>query len=177
MQSYWFPKQSKINIIYNISVITITNTMSIILANFGKYAISDCPFIVVFLYSGICLFLQKIRNRSLWFLVTLSSEYETLSVGYKTTGVQISKQLSVYLYIIKGIMKISRCFLISCVCRILKCHIHGYHDITSVYDRCQKKKNVKELKMVVQETGQLDGGAFESKTVQMSLVVDVNGWH
>ena len=46
MQSYWFSKQSKINIIYNISVITITITMSIILANFGKYAISDCPFIV-----------------------------------------------------------------------------------------------------------------------------------
>ena len=45
MQSYWFSKQSKINIIYNISVITITITMSIILANFGKYAISDCPFI------------------------------------------------------------------------------------------------------------------------------------
>ena len=45
MQSYWFSKQSKFNIIYNISVITITNTMSIILANFGKYAISDCPFI------------------------------------------------------------------------------------------------------------------------------------
>ena len=47
MQSYWFSKQSKINIIYNISVITITITMSIILANFGKYAISDCPFISV----------------------------------------------------------------------------------------------------------------------------------
>ena len=45
MQSYWFSKQSKINIIYNISVITITITMTIILANFGKYAISDCPFI------------------------------------------------------------------------------------------------------------------------------------
>ena len=46
MQSYWFSKQSKINIIYNISVITITITMSIILENFGKYAISDCPFIL-----------------------------------------------------------------------------------------------------------------------------------
>ena len=34
--------------IYNISVITITITMSIILANFGKYAISDCPFIKLF---------------------------------------------------------------------------------------------------------------------------------
>ena len=45
MQSYWFSKQSSINIIYNISVITITITMSIISANFGKYAISDCPFI------------------------------------------------------------------------------------------------------------------------------------
>ena len=47
MQSYWFSKQSKINIIYNISVITITITMSIILANFGKYAISDCLFISI----------------------------------------------------------------------------------------------------------------------------------
>ena len=47
MQSYWFSKQSKINIIYNISVITITITMTIILANFGKYAISDCPFIII----------------------------------------------------------------------------------------------------------------------------------
>ena len=48
MQSYWFSKQSKINIIYNISIITITITMSIILANFGKYAISDCPSICLF---------------------------------------------------------------------------------------------------------------------------------
>ena len=48
MQSYWFSKQSKINITYNISVITIIITMSIILANFGKYAISDCPFICLF---------------------------------------------------------------------------------------------------------------------------------
>ena len=48
MQSYWFSKQSKINIIYNISIITITITMSIILANYGKYAISDCPFICLF---------------------------------------------------------------------------------------------------------------------------------
>ena len=45
MQSYWFPNQSNINIIYNISVITITIEMSIISLNFGKYAISDCPFI------------------------------------------------------------------------------------------------------------------------------------
>ena len=53
MQSYWFSKQSKINIIYNISVITITITMNIILENFGKYAISDCPFIYhVYLFSG-----------------------------------------------------------------------------------------------------------------------------
>ena len=35
------------------SVITITITMSIILANFGKYAISDCPFI---LYVTCCMF-------------------------------------------------------------------------------------------------------------------------
>ena len=49
MQSYRFSNQSNINIIYNISIITITNTVSIIniLANFGKYAISDCPFILV----------------------------------------------------------------------------------------------------------------------------------
>ena len=46
MQPYWL--QSNINIIYNISVITITITISIILANFGKYAISDCPFICLF---------------------------------------------------------------------------------------------------------------------------------
>ena len=45
MQSYWFSNKSNINIIYNISVVTITITMSVILANFGKYAISDCPFI------------------------------------------------------------------------------------------------------------------------------------
>ena len=51
MQSYWFSKQSKINIKYNISVITIIITMSIILANFGKYAISDCPFICL----SVCL--------------------------------------------------------------------------------------------------------------------------
>ena len=46
IQSYWFSNQSDINIIYNISVITIIITTSIILANFGKYAISDCPFIL-----------------------------------------------------------------------------------------------------------------------------------
>ena len=46
MQSYWFSNKSNLNIIYNISVITITITITIILANFGKYAISDCPFIV-----------------------------------------------------------------------------------------------------------------------------------
>ena len=45
IQSYWFSNQSDINIVYNISVITIIITTSIILANFGKYAISDCPFI------------------------------------------------------------------------------------------------------------------------------------
>ena len=58
MQSYWFSKQSKINIIYNISVITITITMSIILANFGKYAISDCPFITCqnFQFLQVCSF-------------------------------------------------------------------------------------------------------------------------
>ena len=55
MQSYWFSKPSKINIIYNISVITITITMSIILANFGKYAISDCPFICLFVCVCLCL--------------------------------------------------------------------------------------------------------------------------
>ena len=66
MQSYWFLKQSKINIIYNISVITITITMSIILANFGKYAISDCPFIFLCWFNGlsVCLFVRLfIRSR------------------------------------------------------------------------------------------------------------------
>ena len=56
MQSYWFSKQSKINIIYNISVITITITMSIILANFGKYAISDCPFIEMLVKNFVQLY-------------------------------------------------------------------------------------------------------------------------
>ena len=46
MQSCWFSNQSNINIFYNMSVITITITISIILANFGKCAISDCPFII-----------------------------------------------------------------------------------------------------------------------------------
>ena len=47
IQSYWFSNKSNfnINIIYNISVITITIAITITLANFGKYAISDCPFI------------------------------------------------------------------------------------------------------------------------------------
>ena len=45
MQPYWLSNKSNINIIYNISVVTITITMSVILANFGKYAISDYPFI------------------------------------------------------------------------------------------------------------------------------------
>ena len=58
MQSYWFSKQSKINIIYNISVIAITITMSIILANFGKYAISDCPFICL----SVCLLTTLRKN-------------------------------------------------------------------------------------------------------------------
>ena len=52
MQSYWFSNKSNNNIIYNISVMTITITIIIILANFGKYAISDCLF--------ICLLLAKI---------------------------------------------------------------------------------------------------------------------
>ena len=57
MQSYRFSNQSNINIIYNISIITITNTMSIIniLANFGKYAISDCPFICLLGCQTDCL--------------------------------------------------------------------------------------------------------------------------
>ena len=55
MQSYWFSNKSNINIIYNISVITITITMAIILANFGKYAISDCPFICLFVCVCLCL--------------------------------------------------------------------------------------------------------------------------
>ena len=48
MQSYWFSNKSNIKIIYNISVMTITITIIIILGNFGKYAISDCPFICLF---------------------------------------------------------------------------------------------------------------------------------
>ena len=59
MQSYWFSKQSKINMIYNILVITITITMSIILANFGKYAISDCPFILNVNHSGTEVIFRK----------------------------------------------------------------------------------------------------------------------
>ena len=51
MQSYWFSNKSNINIIYNISIITIAITMSIILAHFGKYTISDCPFICL----SVCL--------------------------------------------------------------------------------------------------------------------------
>ena len=62
MQSYWFSKQSKINIIYNISVITITITMSIILANFGKYAISDCPFIQVLFWCSLSSLLHYWGN-------------------------------------------------------------------------------------------------------------------
>ena len=54
MQSYWFSNKSNINIIYNISVVTITITMSVILANFGKYAISDCPFICLFVCLCVC---------------------------------------------------------------------------------------------------------------------------
>ena len=66
MQSYWFSNQSNMNIIYNISFITIAITMSIILANFGKYAISDCPFITCQNYhfgkyvGWSCLLLAKI---------------------------------------------------------------------------------------------------------------------
>ena len=45
MQSYWFSNKSNNKIIYNISVMTITITIIIILTNFGKYAISDCLFI------------------------------------------------------------------------------------------------------------------------------------
>ena len=66
MESYWFSNKSNINIIYNISVVTITITMSVILANFGKYAISDCPFITCQNYhfgkyvGWSCLLLAKI---------------------------------------------------------------------------------------------------------------------
>ena len=74
MQSYWFSKQSKINIIYNISVITITITMSIILANFGKYAISDCPFISllcfhILIYLEWCWMLHACSVSFLWWIV------------------------------------------------------------------------------------------------------------
>ena len=58
MQSYWFSNKSNINIIFNYSVITITNTMSniYILSNFGKYAISDCPFIGLSVRPSVRLF-------------------------------------------------------------------------------------------------------------------------
>ena len=69
MQSYWFSNQSNIIIIYNISVITITITMSIILANFGKYAFSDCPFMF---YVSHCtdVFKEWSRESSCSMLVT-----------------------------------------------------------------------------------------------------------
>ena len=54
MPSYWFSNKSNINIIYNISVGTITIIMSVILANFGKYAISDCPFICLSVCPSVC---------------------------------------------------------------------------------------------------------------------------
>ena len=57
MQSYWFSNKSNNNIIYNISVMTITITIIIILTNFGKYAISDCLFICLF----VCLFVSLSR--------------------------------------------------------------------------------------------------------------------
>ena len=66
MQSYWFLNKSNINILYNISVMTITITIIIILANFGKYAISDCLFITCQNYhfgkyvGWSCLLLAKI---------------------------------------------------------------------------------------------------------------------
>ena len=55
MQSYWFSNQSNINIIYNVSVITITNKMSImqILANFGKY--TQSPIALSFVCLSVCL--------------------------------------------------------------------------------------------------------------------------
>ena len=62
MESYWFSSKSNINIIYNISVVTITITMSVILANFGKYAISDCPFIL-FVCLFVCLSLRSIIDK------------------------------------------------------------------------------------------------------------------
>ena len=69
MQPYWFSKQSNINIIYNISVITITITISIILANFGKYAISDCPFILSVSWGTHCSLFDRfaILHRSVKF--------------------------------------------------------------------------------------------------------------
>ena len=72
MQSYWFSKQSKINIIYNISVITIIITMSIILANFGKYAISDCPFIILFVFV-LFLFFVFLTSLNVLMMQTLLS--------------------------------------------------------------------------------------------------------
>ena len=54
IQSCWFSNKSNINIIYNISVITITIAITIILENFGKYAISDCPFICLSVCPSVC---------------------------------------------------------------------------------------------------------------------------
>ena len=56
MQSFWFSKQSKINIIYNISVITITITMSIILANLAS---TQSPIALSFVCLCVCLCLSR----------------------------------------------------------------------------------------------------------------------
>ena len=44
-QPYWLSNKWNINMIYLIAIIIIIIAMSIILANFGKYAISDCQII------------------------------------------------------------------------------------------------------------------------------------
>ena len=80
MQSYLFSNKSNINIIYNISFITITITMSIILANFGKYAISDCLFICL----SVCLSVCNVddTSRTVRAINTKLGTYMYLGSGY-----------------------------------------------------------------------------------------------
>ena len=87
MQSYWFSNKSNINIIYNYSVITITSTMSniYILANFGKYAISDCPFILAVDILGPC-------NRSRLNMIARESKiYEIRACSFRMSGKPLLK--------------------------------------------------------------------------------------
>ena len=87
MPSYWLSNKSNINIIYNISVGTITIIMSVILANFGKYAISDCPFItcqnliLASMFVGhVCYYLPKFTFWQVCSLVVFVCLFVCLSV-------------------------------------------------------------------------------------------------